>query len=173
MSGHRSLLILVLLVAVTAGAAEIESTTRVHQNGVIYLVLGASVVWSFVLAGLVAWRRRPGNNTGPLMVVLGFAWAAGVLGDSVNDALFTAGLVLGSLWIPMLIHLLMAYPSGGLDQRSRKIVGAAYLAVVVPSLLVLPFTQPRLEGSGVSRESAYNLLFVTHQPTVLSAVQNV
>ena len=67
MSGHRSLLILVLLVAVTAGAAEIESTTRVHQNGVIYLVLGASVVWSFVLAGLVAWRRRPG---------ISFHWSA-------------------------------------------------------------------------------------------------
>ena len=90
MSSYRSLLILSLLVAITAGAAQIESTTRVHQDGVTYLAFGIPVVWSFVLAGLVAWRRRPGNRTGALMVVLGFAWATGVLGDSANDVLFTA-----------------------------------------------------------------------------------
>jgi hypothetical protein len=32
-----------------------------------------AVGWSFLLAGLVAWSRRPGNRLGPLMLVTGFA----------------------------------------------------------------------------------------------------
>ena len=34
-------------------------------------VLVTMVGWSFVASGLVAWRRRPSNRLGTLMVVLG------------------------------------------------------------------------------------------------------
>jgi PAS domain S-box-containing protein len=172
MTGRRvSILVVCALVAATLAVLAVESTTRVHQNGDVYVIFGLPVVWAFAIAGLIARRRRPGNRTGILMIAIGFGWLASALTDSRNDVVFTIGLVLSNLWPGLLIHLLLSYPSGTLDRRSRIIVIAGYADTLGVSLFLLPFSQPRTDGTGASPHSASNLLLVTHLPGLVQAVQ--
>jgi PAS domain S-box-containing protein len=173
-NGRRATaLVLAALVAATVAAGEIESSTRTHASGDTYFAFGIPVAWAFVIAGLIASRRRPGNRTGALMVAIGFGWAASALTDSRSDLVFTFGMLLSNLWPGMLIHLLLAYPSGRLDGRSRLIVIAGYADTLGISLALIPFSQPRTDGQGASPHSASNLLLVSHQPGVVNAVQTV
>ena len=127
-------------------------------------MFGLAVPWAFVTAGLIARRRRPGNRTGFLMIAIGFAWIASALTDSPSDLVFTFGLVLSNFWPALLVHLLLSYPSGYLDRRSRWLVIATYIDTVGITLLMLPFSQPRLDGDGAAPNSASNLLLVSHRP---------
>jgi PAS domain S-box-containing protein len=171
-TGRRATVaILAALVLATLAVFQVEATTRLHENGDMYIGFGLPVVWSFAIAGLIALRRRPGNRTGLLMIAIGFGWLASALTDSRNDVVFTIGLVLSNVWPGLLIHLLLSYPSGTLDRRSRIIVTAGYIDTLGVSLLLLPFSQPRADGQGASERSAGNLLLVSHQPGLISVVQ--
>ena len=173
MRGPRfTLAVLAALIVGSAIGIYIESVTDVRQNGGMYLGFGLAVVWSFVVAGLIAWRRRPGNRTGLLMIAVGFAWLTSAFTDAPNDLVFTIGLVASNFWPALLVHLLLSYPSGYLDRRARWIVIVTYLDTVVLSTLTLPFTQPRLDG-GADVRSADNLLLVSHQPGLVSAIQSL
>ena len=68
--------------------------SHVRENGWTFIIVGCVVAWSFVVAGLVAWNRRPDNRTGPLMTLVGFAWLCAGLTESPNDLSFTAGMIL-------------------------------------------------------------------------------
>ena len=62
---------------------------RAHQSAhqeakAVWAIFGPAVGWSFVGTGLYAWRRRPENRTGALMVLLGFAWFLFTL-DAANS----------------------------------------------------------------------------------------
>jgi len=146
--------------------------SHVRENGWTFIIVGCVVAWSFVVAGLVAWNRRPDNRTGPLMTLVGFAWLCAGLTESPNDLSFTAGMILGSLWAPLLLHLLLAYPSGRLTGRARWVVAAGYIDTVGVSLLAAPFSQPRLDGDADKR-SASNILLVDHQHAVATTLDTI
>ncbi|MGH2805537.1 MAG: hypothetical protein ACRDL4_21250, partial [Thermoleophilaceae bacterium] len=98
---------------------------------------GALVIgWGFVGVGLFAWSRRPENRTGMLMVATGFAWLVASIGYSDLPLLFTLGQVLGSLYLAVVMHLLLAFPTGKLQSRmEERLVQAGYVlttAVVFP-----------------------------------------
>jgi PAS domain S-box-containing protein len=170
---HTTLLVVAALAAATIWVAEIEATTHTHSNGDAYFAFGVPVVWAFGIAGLIASRRRPGNRTGPLMIAIGFGWLASALTDSRSDLVFTLGMLLSNVWPGLLVHLLLAYPSGRLDRRSRIIVIGGYLDTLGVSLLLVPFSQPRIDGQGASPRSASNLLLVSHQKDLIAAVETV
>ena len=172
MTGRRATLgVLIALVAATVAVTWVEATTHVHADGGLYVAFGLPVVWAFAIAGLIASRRRPGNRTGPLMIAIAFGWLASALTDSTSDVIFTIGLLLSNVWPGLLIHLLLSYPSGLLDRRSRIIVIAGYVDTLGLSLLLVPISQPRLDNQGASAHSASNLLLVSHQPGVIDVVQ--
>lgn len=105
--------------------------------------LGALVGLAWAVVGLEEWRRRPSRRTGPLMVFLAFAWFASLLVNSSVSLLFTAGLLLRPLFIAVLGHLLLAFPSGRLEGRlSRGIVIAAYLDTIVVNAASVVFYAP-------------------------------
>jgi PAS domain S-box-containing protein len=162
--------VLAALVLATLGVCQVESTTRIHDNGDMYLGFGLPVVWAFVIAGVVALRRRPGNRTGLLMIAIGFGWLTSAFTDGRNDLVFTLGMVLSNIWPGLMLHLLLSYPSGTLDRRSKIIVAAGYLDTLGVSLLLIPFSQPRTDGLGSSTRSADNLLLVSHQKALVQAV---
>jgi PAS domain S-box-containing protein len=163
--------VLAALVLATVAVSQVEATTRIHKNGDMYLGFGLPVVWAYVIAGLIALRRRPGNRTGVLMIAIGFGWLTSAFTDGRNDLVFTLGMVLSNIWPGLMLHLLLSYPSGTLDRRSRIIVTAGYADTVGVSLLLLPFSQPRTDGQGASRHSADNLLLVSHQTTLIEVIQ--
>ena len=107
--------------------------------------LAVGLAWSLI--GLAEWRRRPANRIGPLMVFLGFAWFASLLVYSSVSPLYTVGLFFRPLFIAVLNHVLLAFPSGRLEGRlSRAIVVAAYVDTIVVVGASVPFQEPDAPG---------------------------
>jgi signal transduction histidine kinase len=134
------------LAAGSATAALILSG-NVAETPVLTATIGLAVGLSWALIGLDEWRRRPTNRIGPLMVFLGFAWFASLLVYSSVSALYTVGLFFRPLFIAVLNHVLLAFPSGRLESRlARAIVVAAYLDTIVVVGASVPFQEPDAAG---------------------------
>jgi signal transduction histidine kinase len=105
----------------------------------LLLVVG----WSFVGVGLYAWWRRPENRFGALMVLAGFAWFIAGLQVSDIPLVFTLGVWLSFLYLAAIVHLLLAFPSGRLeDETDRGLVIGVYAVATVlllPAILLLDF----------------------------------
>lgn len=83
-------------------------------------------------AGIEAWRRRPSNRVGSLLVLGGWAWLLAGLANVENQWLVAVGQVSSVLGIAVIVHLVLAFPSGRLlDRASRWIVVAAYITTTI------------------------------------------
>jgi signal transduction histidine kinase len=131
-----------------AGAiAALILTGDIADSPVLTATIGVVVGLSWALTGFDEWRRRRTNRIGPLMIFLGFAWFASLLVYSSVSALYTMGLFFRPLFIAVLNHLLLAFPSGRLEGRlSRAIIIAAYLDTVVVVGASVPF---QVDAEGV------------------------
>jgi signal transduction histidine kinase len=89
------------------------------------------IVLPYVLAGVVAWWRRPESRFGPLMVAAGFGMFLSSL-QWANWALpYTIGLAFDLLPAVLFIHVFLAFPGGRLEGRAeRALVAAGYFAAV-------------------------------------------
>jgi signal transduction histidine kinase len=122
------------LAAVAIGGAETALLLAdAHQAfSAVELPLSLVAAWSFIASGLVAWTRRPQNRTGPLMVLVGLTFLAGLLNSAEQPAVHTLGAWVRPLHLAVFMHLLLAFPSGRLDSRlARGLVGAVYLDLAV------------------------------------------
>jgi signal transduction histidine kinase len=134
--------VVVAAAALAAGLADVLVVVSSDHvaDGTALAVFGPLVGWSFVATGLYVWQRRPEPRFGALMTLLGFAALLVPLEASDRALLFTLGLVGGSLWGPVLAHLLLSFPTGRLQTGGqRALIGAAYVLVPlapVPALLV-------------------------------------
>lgn len=114
------------------------------------LVLNLAVGWSFIGVGLAAWSRRPDSRTGLLMVLLGFAVFARLSVAIASDAGFSVGVVMGSVYLSLLVHLLVSFPSGRLTTwSSRMIVAVGYLLGAPLDLFFLVQGAQRGLGNGL------------------------
>ena len=109
----------------------IEAPNAVHlpPGGRSVLYIGVVLVWGFVGVGSFAWLRRPDNATGKLMVIVGVL--VGLTGFQFFDtpALLGLGLAVDTLSGSVLIHLLLAFPSGRVEGRwARRVVAFGYVA---------------------------------------------
>ncbi len=96
--------------------------------------------WSFLVAGLVAWVRRPQNRLGPLMVATCFALLARQFRYSHDDLVFTAFFVLGELGYVLFTHVTFAYPFGRVSDRlERTFLKVAYVVAIAFPLAILLF----------------------------------
>src|SRR4051794_1236126 len=97
---------------------------------------------SFAVCGLVAWRRRPENRSGRLMVATGLSFLAGPLLEQLDAPVMqTLGLLLGDLWIVLLVVLLLSAPSGRplRSVTDRALVGALLFSYTVLGVVWLLF----------------------------------
>ena len=98
----------------------------------------------FLLAGVVAARRRPENRTGSLMVLTGIALFAEDIQLAGSPALHTVGLLLRAASTALVAHLVLAFPTGVLTgRRVRILAGAAYAY----SFVVVPLSVPLTDTS--------------------------
>jgi signal transduction histidine kinase len=85
----------------------------------------------FVLAGLVAWWRRPDSRLGPLMIAGGFASGLSALQLTHVDELYTIGAVFDILPAAFFLHVCLAFPDGRLRSRFEQVlVIVAYTAAI-------------------------------------------
>jgi signal transduction histidine kinase len=148
--------------ALVAGgiAVALVLTSDHEQHPAVATALGLFVSWSFIVAGLIGWTRRPTNRTGMLMVAVGFGVFVGSLSEANYSVPYTLGALFGSLFIAMFIHLLLAYPSGEVRSRkARALVIAAYVTAFVAPLLDSMFPERHTCKPHACPD---NLVFVSH-----------
>jgi signal transduction histidine kinase len=82
----------------------------------------------YILAGVIAWHRRPASRFGPLMVAAGFtmfvsslAWADGAVAHTIGQAFDLLPAV-------VFLHVFLAFPTGRLASGfERGLVAAGYV----------------------------------------------
>ncbi|WP_420032149.1 histidine kinase [Streptomyces sp. cg28] len=113
------------------------------------LVRDLAVGGAYVIAGLVAWRRRPANHTGPLMTAEGITWFFGNLQGTAVPVLFSLGAWWEALNMAVLLHLVLSFPEGRLTTvLTRRLVQSAYALVAVGGLIrTLLFDPARNTGA--------------------------
>jgi len=122
--------------------ALILSTDMVDTRGA--WAVGALLTgWGFIGVGLYAWGRRPDNRVGMLMAGTGFAWFIACISFSDLPLVFTFGQVFGALFFAVVIHLLLAFPSGRLQSLAeRRIVATTYVLTTVCPVVLWLFADP-------------------------------
>lgn len=155
-----------------AGAAAALTAALILDGGIatspgLTTVIGLIVGLSWTLIGLEQWRRHASRRTGPLMVLLGFAWFGSLLQYAGVPALYTAGEFLRVLFLAVLGHLLLAFPTGRLTGRvSIALVVAAYLDTTLVNAASVLFLRP--ERSGVE-----NLALVEADDGLADGIRNL
>jgi signal transduction histidine kinase len=118
----------------------------------------------YVLAGLVAWWRRPDSRFGPLMVAAGFVTFLSSLQWANAPAPYTLGLAFDLLPVALFVHLFLAFPDGRLQSRpERVVVAAGYTAAIGLQVAKM------LLGAG----GPDNVLAVVAEPAAAEVVQDV
>ncbi len=97
---------------------------RLPPGGRAIPYLGIMLAWGFVAVGSYAWLRRPDNRTGALMTVVGVGVALTGLQLFDVPALWAIGAMADTVIVSLLVHLLLAFPSGRLEGRGARIVVA-------------------------------------------------
>lgn len=99
----------------------------------------ASTGVALVVAGLVAWSRRPGANTGRLLVIAGYLWYVGslftVLPDHPADPVLSRipflGFALRGFYDPILAFVVLTFPGDRLQGRSGKAIVGGLTALMI------------------------------------------
>lgn len=135
---HRALLLLGIAVGVAGTLLLVVANPQWTWDAGLYLL----VFLVYLVAGIIAWWRRPGNRIGALVVAGSLALLGGGLGGTEYPALTIVAAITGTLILAVLIHLLLAFPSGQLrGTLSKVLVMIGYgnaLVLQMPSYLCDP-----------------------------------
>jgi signal transduction histidine kinase len=128
--------------------------------------------WAFLLAGLVAWSRRPGNRLGPLMLAAGFALLARQLRYSHDELVFTVFFLVGELAYVLVAHVALAYPTGRVtDRLERVFLGVAYTVAVSFPLAILLFYDGSERLDYFDDSARESMFLVSGNADVVAALQ--
>ena len=97
-------------------AANVPPDRPTEPGPVLTFVVGASLLGS----GLASWHARPDNRLGPIMVLTGFAWFAGLLSEAPNSVLYTIGSAVQYVFVSGFIYILLSFPSGRLGSTAAR-----------------------------------------------------
>lgn len=155
-----------LVAGIAAAAALVGGGYPTPRNELIAaLVLTLAVGWSFAGLGLAAWVRWPNNLTGPLMVAVGLTWFARAIG-AINDRwAFEIGTLVGAVYLGVLGHLILTYPSGRLESRAQKVVVAAAYLCTLPLAFVSRWLLPDGGNCSSAPSTSWSATPRAEQPT--------
>ncbi|WP_194409916.1 sensor histidine kinase [Microbacterium cremeum] len=167
-------LALISLLALMLVVVEVALLPLAGPAGPLLLMLPL-IFAIYVVAGLIAWRRRPSNGMGFLIVVAGLALYLGSLQNTGVELLVGLGAVCATIVVAAVIHLLLAFPTGRLpDRLSRVLVVLAYVIALVlqaPGYLLDPEGPfPPFAVADLPGTAAFFSLFQTIVATVFSVV---
>ena len=91
---------------------------------------------SFIVSGLIAWQRRPGNRVGALMVATGFGVLVNPLLSQVEwSPVQTLGVLAQDWWTIVFVVLLLVFPHG---RRLHGRLDWLVVAFAIPVALLQP-----------------------------------
>ena len=154
-------------VAVAAALASSGHTDRRGLEATVALVIG----WGFIGAGLYAWWRQPANKFGPLMTAAGFLFFVSELAAANSALVFTFATLWGNLFLAVVVHMLLAMPSGRLRTRGERVfVAATYVFSGPLSRIYVLLADPQDFGCDGCPES---VLLLVNDPDLAHTVDTV
>ena len=171
---HRRRWLLVALgvvgVLAVAGAVALVLTSDYETDKAFQIVAGGVFAPSFMATGLFALWRRPRNRTGLLMYAVGATFLLSALKEANPPAAFDVGLLFANLFIAVVAHLLVAFPTGRLEGRvERRLVGVFYASAVVLSVAPVLFKR----SCGCTTPHPRNVFLVAEAPAIATALEVV
>ena len=134
-AGSRAVRLAVIELGVAAGlltTLEIGVAVAGPFEPVWFAVMVPVMALTYVAAGLLAWYRRPSNRTGALLVTTGLVWFVTAWEFSGVPWLIAVARVIALVPLALILHLLLAFPSGRLAGRLAKwLVVAGYVVACV------------------------------------------
>jgi len=116
----------------TGGAVYVIAVSKIAPHPVAQSILTALVCFTFVGTGVAAIRLRPYARFGALLAAVGFASLISVLHEANGALPYTLGVLASNVVFAVLVHALLAFPSGRLRSRTaRLLVAAAYLDMLL------------------------------------------
>jgi signal transduction histidine kinase len=155
-----------VLLTLTASALALVAVAEVDAplaagDGPLWLILvGPVSVAIFTAVGVVAAWRRPNNHTGAIMLTGAAMMAVANLPSLGTPALTTVAVILATMTLAVLVHLLLAFPSGRLRSRAARRTALAGYAVCLVLQAPLYLFDPEASPGG--------LLAVADSPTTLA-----
>jgi signal transduction histidine kinase len=166
-SVRRPQLWLLVAIAIAGCAAPARSVVIALTSDDVDPVQAGLLDWitvPYIVAGLIAWWRRPNSRLGLLMIAGGFASGLSALQLTHLDALETPGAAFDILPAALFLHVFLAFPDGRLRSRfERVLVGGAYASAIGLQLVKM--------AAGASGTD--NLLEISARPAFASAVQHL
>ena len=113
-----------VVIGVLGAAFGLLSELVQASNGVSpeRMLIDFAVGQAYLVGGLVAWARDPDNRSWRIMTALGWAWYVGNYAASTIPLLGTAAAVLADTDAVLLILLVLAYPTGRLEEHLHRAV---------------------------------------------------
>jgi len=155
---------LFLLVVAALGAAAGATWLAAHAGAgrptepgpYLTLLVGVSLIG----CGLASSHARPGNRLGPVMVVTGFVWFAGLLSEATSAPLYTIGVAIEYVFLCGFIYIVLTFPSGQLRTRFDKAIVVLAIAGTLLQVVAMLFGS----GSGLrcGGDCGHNLIQVVH-----------
>jgi signal transduction histidine kinase len=167
-----------LATGAAVGAVGAMASWAFFQLNQVPLLVGYHVVaWIFVLAGMLAWRRRPDNATGPLLMACGALLWIGPMGGTSHPVTFTMSMLLNSWFAPVPIYVVLAFPRGRLSSRyDAMLVAITAVTVFVQDVGVTVIRDPAAQGCSAcpanlaliaSRPELADTLYLVHSTAVI------
>src|SRR4051794_10496287 len=157
------------------GAAAIAARSPFGERTAVSLTAHVLVIAAPIGAGLYAISGRRASRFGWLLILAGLVWAPSVLAESGHSLPYSVGRIAAWLVEPMLIYLVLAFPSGRLTTWIDKALFRASLVLLtvfyLPTVLLLheyPLPSP---WTGCQTGCPANAFMVTSsQPGVVGGV---
>ncbi len=125
-----------------AGTVAVALTGAPPDERVTAAVVFGLLVAAPMTVGLVAWDVHPDDRFARLLLGVGAIFSLTVLAQTSNSVLYSVGRVAVWLVIPMLLYLMLAFPSGRLvsrlDRRVMAAVAALAATLYFPTALIVP-----------------------------------
>jgi signal transduction histidine kinase len=151
-------------------ALVLASSRHVNLRG-LEAALALVIGWGFIGAGLFAWWRRPQNNFGPLMTATGFLFFLSELAAANSPRVYIVATLCGNLFLAVVVHMLLAMPSGRLRTRGERVlVWGAYLFFSPISRSYVFFATPADYGCDSCPDSH---VVISHQPDLADTLDTV
>ncbi len=121
---RRSILWVIALAGCAAGGVSMWlalNSDHVAEPG-LQAALMDWITLPYILAGVVAWYRRPDSRFGPLMVAAGFTMFVSTLAWSNAALPHTIGQAFDLLPAVVFLHVFLAFPSGRLEHDFERVL---------------------------------------------------
>jgi signal transduction histidine kinase len=123
------------LMCTVVGAVALTSSAPESERPIVALGYALAVAIPIAI-GLYFWYRQPQSRFGLMLVLAGLGWSLATLAASDSSFLYSVGRV--SLWViePLVVYLVLAFPSGRLTTPSDRALVAAFVGIA--AVLFLP-----------------------------------